>query len=76
MSNSSWETQSSPTLREKGHPEIDIWERAYSKRYATCSRYPQESDLWILSKKEFRMVFESDKFVLTKGWMYVGKLSC
>ena len=27
----------------------------------------------ILSKKGFRMVFESDKFVLTKGGMYVGK---
>ena len=27
----------------------------------------------ILSKKSFRMVFESDKFVLTKGEMYVGK---
>jgi len=27
----------------------------------------------ILSKNGFRMVFESDKFVLTKGWMYVGK---
>ena len=27
----------------------------------------------ILSKKGFRMVFESDKFVLTKGEMYVGK---
>jgi len=31
----------------------------------------------ILSKKGFRMVFELDKFVLTKGGMYVGKgLSC
>ena len=27
----------------------------------------------ILSKKEFRIVFKSDKFVLTKGGMYVGK---
>ena len=27
----------------------------------------------ILSKKEFRIVFESDKFVLTKGGMYVRK---
>ena len=27
----------------------------------------------ILSKKEFRMIFESDKFVLTEGEMYVGK---
>ena len=27
----------------------------------------------ILSKKDFRMVFESDKFVLTKGGIYVGK---
>jgi len=27
----------------------------------------------ILSKKGYRMVFESDKFVLTKGGMYVGK---
>ena len=27
----------------------------------------------ILSKKEFRMIFESDKFVLTKSGMYVGK---
>ena len=27
----------------------------------------------ILSKKGFRMVFESDKFVLTKGGIYVGK---
>ena len=27
----------------------------------------------ILSKNGFRMVFESDKFVLTKGRMYVGK---
>jgi len=27
----------------------------------------------ILSKKGFRMVFESDKFVLTKNDMYVGK---
>ena len=27
----------------------------------------------ILSKEGFRMVFESDKFVLTKGGMYVGK---
>ena len=27
----------------------------------------------ILNKKGFRMVFESDKFVLTKGEMYVGK---
>ena len=27
----------------------------------------------ILSKKGFRMVFESDKFVLTKSGMYVGK---
>ena len=27
----------------------------------------------ILSKKDFRMVFESDKFILTKGGMYVGK---
>ena len=41
----------------KGHPEMDIWERAYSERCATCFRYPQESD----------------KFVLTKSGMYVGK---
>ena len=27
----------------------------------------------LLSKKGFRMIFESDKFVLTKGGMYVGK---
>ena len=27
----------------------------------------------ILSKKGFRIVFESDKFVLTKGGIYVGK---
>ena len=27
----------------------------------------------ILSKKGFRMVFEFDKFVLTKSRMYVGK---
>ena len=27
----------------------------------------------ILSKKGFRMIFESDKFVLTKGGIYVGK---
>ena len=27
----------------------------------------------ILSKKDFIMVFESDKFVLTKGGVYVGK---
>ena len=27
----------------------------------------------ILNKKGFRMIFESDKFVLTKGGMYVGK---
>ena len=27
----------------------------------------------ILSKKGFKMIFESDKFVLTKGGMYVGK---
>ena len=27
----------------------------------------------ILSKKSFRMVFKSDKFVLTKGGVYVGK---
>ena len=27
----------------------------------------------ILSKKGFRMVFESDKFVLTNDGMYVGK---
>ena len=27
----------------------------------------------ILSKKGFRIVFESDKFVLTEGGMYVGK---
>ena len=27
----------------------------------------------ILSEKGFRIVFESDKFVLTKGRMYVGK---
>ena len=26
----------------------------------------------ILSKKRFKMVFESDKFVLTKNGMYVG----
>ena len=28
----------------------------------------------ILSKKGFRMIFESDKFILTKGGMYVGKV--
>ena len=27
----------------------------------------------ILSKKGFRIIFESDKFVLTKDGMYVGK---
>ena len=27
----------------------------------------------ILSKKGFRIIFESDKFVLTKGEMYIGK---
>ena len=27
----------------------------------------------ILSKKDFRMVYESDKFVLTKSGVYVGK---
>jgi len=27
----------------------------------------------ILSKKGFRMIFESDKFVLTKSGVYVGK---
>ena len=53
---------------------MDIGERAYSERCATCSRYPQESDLWInLSKKGFRIIFELVKFVLTKGGMYVGK---
>ena len=28
----------------------------------------------ILSKKGFRMVFESDKFILTKGGMYVERV--
>ena len=27
----------------------------------------------ILSKKGFRIIFESEKFVLTKGVMYMGK---
>ena len=27
----------------------------------------------ILSKKSFRIVFKSDKFILTKGGVYVGK---
>ena len=27
----------------------------------------------LLSKNGFRLIFESDKFVLTKNWMYVGK---
>ena len=35
-----------------------------------CKNLISES---ILSKKDFRMVFESDKFVLIKGGVYVGK---
>ena len=27
----------------------------------------------ILSKKDFRIVFESEKFILTKGGMFAGK---
>ena len=39
---------------------------------AVASPYPRDRSA-TLSKKGFRMVFESDKFVLTKGEMYVGK---
>ena len=52
---------------------MDIWEGDHSERWTVYSRYPQELDSGsILSKKGFRMIFKSDKFVLTKGGMYVG----
>ena len=53
---------------------MDIWERAYSERVLHVPDIRKNLISGsILSKKGFRMVFESDKFALTKGGMYVGK---
>jgi len=75
MNNCSWATQSSPKLRKKERP---YWsghrEGTHSERCAAC--YDIRKNLIsgsILSKKDFRMVFESDKFVLTEGGVYVHK---
>ena len=52
---------------------MDIWERLTLNDVLhvpdICKNLISES---ILSKKGFRIIFESDKFILTKDEMYVG----
>ena len=69
MSNSLWATQLFPRLKKK--------EGQTSGKEFTLNDVQHFTDIHknlisrsILSKKDFRMIFESDKLVFTKGGMY------
>nr|GEX24983.1 zinc finger, CCHC-type [Tanacetum cinerariifolium] len=68
----------SATANIKGERDV-IWKITFEKELKlTNVLYVQEIRNnpvhgWVLNKFAFRLVFESDKFVLSKNQMYVGK---